>query len=135
MPKSRTITQTVRIPAPPSKVYEALVKARLHAAFTGAEATGRAQVGGRFTAWDGYISGVHRELVPGQRIVQEWQTTEWPDGAPASRVEVTLSAVSGGTSLRIVHSGVPADQADALRQGWIDFYWTPLAAYFVKTRT
>ena len=25
---------------------------------------------------------------------------------------------------------VPAEQADSYRQGWIDYYWTPLRAYF-----
>jgi len=131
MPLSvKTITQRVLIPASPRQVYDALVTARLHAAFTGAAAAGAARVGGRFTAWDGYISGVHRELVAGKRVVQEWSTTEWPAGAPPSRVEITLKAAKGGTELKMVHSNVPASQAASYRQGWIDHYWTPLRDYF-----
>lgn len=128
----KTITQTVKVPAPPAAVYEALVNARVHAAFTGAAATGSARVGAAFTAWDGYISGVHRELVKGRRIVQDWSTTEWPAGAAPSRVEFTLKAVKGGTAVRMVHSNVPAEQADSYRQGWIDFYWKPLKSHFEK---
>jgi hypothetical protein len=30
----------------------------------------------------------------------------------------------------MVHSQVPASQADQYRQGWVDYYWTPLKAYF-----
>lgn len=128
----KSITQKAVIPAPPDKVYQALVQARLHAAFTGAAATGAARVGGKFTAWDGYIMGVHRELVPDQRIVQDWWTTEWPEGAQPSKLEWTLAPAKGGTALTMRHTGVPAEQADSLRQGWIDFYWEPLKAWFAN---
>ena len=130
MARVKSITQTVSIPATPAEVYKAWVTAKVHAAFTHAAATGVARVGGKFTAWDGYISGVHRELVPGERIVQDWWTTEWPEGAGPSRLEITLAPTNKGTRLRMVHSVVPAEQADAYRQGWIDFYWTPLTAFF-----
>jgi len=126
----KTITQTVVVPAQPADVYDAFVNARTHAAFTGAAATGVARVGGRFTSWDGYISGVHRELAKGRRLVQDWTTTEWPDGAEPSHVEFSFTAVKGGTEVRMVHSNVPAEQADSYRQGWIDYYWEPLKAYF-----
>lgn len=131
MPHSvKTITQRALIPASPKQVYDALVTARIHAAVTGAAATGAARVGGRFTAWDGYINGVHRKLVPGKRIVQDWSTTEWPEGAAPSRVDITLKPAKGGTELKMVHSNVPASQAAGYRQGWIDYYWTPLRNYF-----
>jgi hypothetical protein len=32
----------------------------------------------------------------------------------------------------MVHSNVPAEQADDYAQGWIDFYWKPLKEYFEK---
>jgi uncharacterized protein YndB with AHSA1/START domain len=131
----KSITQTVVIPATPAEIYEAFVNPRIHAAFTGSPATGVARVGGKFTAWDGYISGVNRELVKGSRIVQEWRTTEWPEGAEPSRAEFSFKAVPGGTEVRLVHSKVPAEQADAYRQGWIDYYWTPLEAHFSEGRT
>jgi uncharacterized protein YndB with AHSA1/START domain len=130
----KTITQKVVVGAAPADVYAAFVNPRLHAAFTGAAATGSARVGGRFTAWDGYISGVNRELVKGKRIVQDWQTTEWPEGADPSRVEFSFRPVKGGTEIRMVHSHVPAEQADSYRQGWIDYYWEPLKAYFSQKR-
>jgi len=100
----KTVTQKVVVPAKPADVFKAFVNARVHAAFTRAAATGSARVGGRFTAWDGYIMGVHRELVPGRRLVQEWKTTEWPDGAEPSTVAFSFKAVTGGTEVRMVHS-------------------------------
>lgn len=131
MASVRSITQKTLIPlAAPKDVYDAFVNAKTHAHFTGATATGVARVGARFTAWGGYIEGVYRELVKSKKIVQDWRTTEWPEGMPASRVEFTFTSVKGGTQVRMVHTKVPASQADSYRQGWIDYYWKPLNAYF-----
>ena len=130
-----TITQTVVVPATPEEVFRAFVDPRVHAAVTGAAATGSARVGGRFTAWDGYISGLNRVVERPRRLVQEWKTTEWPDGAEPSQVEFVFTAVKGGARVRMVHSRVPAEQAASYRQGWIDYYWEPLKAYFGEGNT
>jgi uncharacterized protein YndB with AHSA1/START domain len=125
----RTIRQKVIFKASPAEVFEAFVDPKIHAAFTGSPAKGSRRVGSHFSACGGYIDSVHRELTPGKRIVQDWSTTEWPEGAPASRLELTLRPVPKGTELSMVHSNVPASQADSYRQGWIDYYWKPLHAY------
>ena len=128
----RTIKQKVVVSAAPADIYDALTNARKITAFTESPATGAARVGGTFTVWDGYITGVHRELVKGKKIVQDWRTTEWPEGAADSRLELTFTRVKGGTEIRMVHSNVPAEQADSYRQGWFDYYWKPLQAYFTE---
>ncbi len=128
--RTKTIKQTVLLPAAPQQVYDAILKAGKHAEFTGSKATSSPRVGGKFTAYDGYIWGKHLELVKGRKIVQEWQTTEWPAGAPPSTVEFTLEEKKGATELIMIHSGVPAEQAESYRQGWIDYYWEPLKEYF-----
>jgi activator of HSP90 ATPase len=132
--KTTTITQKVIIPALPEEVYDAFTNAKKHSEFTGSKATGKPTVGGKFTAWDGYISGKNLELEKGKRIVQEWVTTEWPQGYPPSRLELTFREVGGKTELTMVHSDVPAEQENDLKQGWIDFYWEPLKDYFKKQR-
>lgn len=129
---TRKITQRQLIPAKPRQVYEALIDARTHEEFTGSKATCVPKVGGKFTAWDGYISGRNIILEPGRRIVQEWKTTEWPTGYPPSIVEFTFKKKKDVTELTMVHSKVPAEQADSYREGWIDFYWKPLKEYFQK---
>jgi uncharacterized protein YndB with AHSA1/START domain len=55
--KVRTIKQKVVIPASPKEVYEAYVDAKKHSKFTGSKATGKAVVGGKFTAWTGTFLG------------------------------------------------------------------------------
>jgi len=130
--KLSTIKQEVVVPASPDEVFEAFVDAEKQSAFTRSKATGDPRVGGKFTAWDGYISGKNLTLDRGKRIVQEWTTTDWPQGYPPSRLELTFKKVKEGTQILMVHSGVPADQSDDIQQGWTDFYWNPLKEYFKK---
>jgi len=131
--KTKTIRQRAFFPGvKPVELYDALVNAKKHSAFTGAKATCAARAGGKFTAWDGYIMGTILELERGRRIVQEWRTTEWPEASPPSRLVWTFSAKRGGTEAALVHSKVPASQAESYRQGWMDYYWTPLQEYLAR---
>jgi activator of HSP90 ATPase len=132
--KTATIRQKVLIPATPDEVYEALADPKKHSEFTISKATGKAVVGGKFTAWDGYIFGKFLKLSAGKRIVQEWSTTEWPEGYPPSIVEFQMAKKGDGTMLAMIHSKVPAGQAESYRQGWKDFYWKPLKEHFGNLR-
>lgn len=118
------------IPARAAEIYAAWLSGRGHAAMTGSPAKGSARVGGRFAAWDGYISGKNLELVRDARIVQAWRTTDFPADAPDSRLEVTLSPAKGGTKVTLVHTGIPAGQAAGYREGWNEYYFAPMKEYF-----
>jgi activator of HSP90 ATPase len=126
------LRQKVLIPASPEEVYDAFVDAKKHSAFTGSKATCDSKVGGEFTAWDGYIWGKNLELQKGKKIVQEWSTTDWPDHFPPSKLELIFKKTKGGTEISMIHSNVPAEQADELAEGWVEFYWEPLKKYFTK---
>jgi len=131
-PKTRTIRQKVIIPASPEDVYDAFMDPKKHAAFTGCGASGSSKVGGEFSAWDEYIMAKNLDLKNGEKIVQEWSTTEWPEGYPPSRLEITLKRVPEGTELTLVQSKVPADQADDYDEGWHEHYWDHLREYFQR---
>ena len=130
--KFRTIEQTVIIEASPLDVYGAYVDPKKHAAFTGQSATGTPKVGGKFTASDGYISAEYTELVKGKKIVHWWTTTEWPEGYPPSKLELKLKPKGRKTELTMIHSRVPAEQADRYADGWQEYYWEPLKKYLSK---
>jgi activator of HSP90 ATPase len=129
--KTTIIKQIVFIPAKPEEVYNALIDEKKHTEFTGSKASVDPKVGGRFTAWDGYIFGKNLRLEKGKKIIQEWKTTEWPD-YPPSLVEFSFNKKVVGTEIIMIHSKVPVEQAESYRQGWIDFYWEPLKKYFNK---
>ena len=128
-----TIIQKVIIPkVSPKQIYEAYIDPKKHSTFTGSKATGKPVVGGKFTAWDGYIFGKYIELDGEKRVVQDWTTTDWQEGYPASKLELTFSKVPQGTEIIMMHSNVPKSQADEIKQGWKEFYWDPLRRYFNK---
>lgn len=114
----------------PEKIFRAWLSTEGHAAMTGSPAKVEPRVGGTFSAWDGYIFGKTLELKPYARIVQAWRTTEFPEGSADSRVEILLEAVEGGAKITLVHSEIPAGQADDYKQGWEDFYFKPMKKYF-----
>jgi activator of HSP90 ATPase len=114
------------------EIYKAWLSSKGHTAMTGSPAKVMGKAGGKFTAWDGYIFGKTLELTPNQRIVQAWRTSEFPDDAPDSRLEVILVEVKGGTKVTLTHSDMPKGQADSYRQGWEDFYFKPMKEYFGK---
>ena len=45
------------IPATPTEIYKAWLSTKGHAAMTGSPAKVNGKIGGKFTAWDGYIFG------------------------------------------------------------------------------
>ena len=96
---------------------------------TGSPAQVKPQVGAEFSAWDGYIFGKNLELQPGKRILQAWRTSEFEDNDPDSLLEVLLEPVDGGTRVTLHHSELPAD-SDQYLKGWIDYYFTPMKAFF-----
>jgi activator of HSP90 ATPase len=120
------------IPAKASEIYEAWLNSEGHSAMTGSTAQIDGKAGGKFTAWDGYIFGTTLELTPNQRIVQAWRTSEFPEDAPDSRVEIILEEISDGTKVTLTHSNMPEDQVESYRQGWDDFYFKPMKSYFSK---
>ena len=128
--KTDSIRLSAVIPADPEAIYEAWMSSKGHGAMTGSGATVTAKVGGKFTAWDGYISGTTLELQPGARIVQSWRTSEFAQEDTDSRLEVLLEKASKGTRVTLVHTNIPPGQGAEYRKGWIDFYFTPMKEYF-----
>lgn len=118
------------VPATPAVIYESWLDGKKHSAFTGGKATIQGRVGGRFTVWDGYAEGTTLALEQDRRIVQSWRASDFPDDSPDSTLEVSLEPTRGGTRVTFRHSKVPDANAADLKQGWIDFYLTPMREYF-----
>lgn len=120
------------IPAAPERVYEAWLNSQEHTSFTGGEkAEIDPEVGGKFTISSGYITGSTLELKKNRKIVQAWRTTEFPPGAPDSRLEVNLKRRDdGSTEIQFLHTDIPDGQSQRYQSGWIDFYLTPMRMYF-----
>lgn len=118
------------VPASPERVFAGFVEAAEHAAMTGAPATSEPRVGGRFTAWDGYIEGTYVELVPAKRVVARWRTSEFPAESADSLLVIKLEGDAASTTISLVHSEIPEGQSASYERGWEEFYFVPMRAHF-----
>jgi activator of HSP90 ATPase len=109
---AKTIRQVVTFAASPHEVYEALMDSQKHTAFSGEKATISRHVGGSIEAGGGYISG-------------------FPEGV-MSKATFSLKAVEGGARLTLTHSGVPDELFDSIKDGWVEYYWQPLAVWLAS---
>lgn len=122
-------TVSTLLPATPDEVYQAWLSSEGHSRMTGSPATVSAEVGGDFTAWDGYIHGKNLVLQKGKRIIQAWRTTEFNDDEPDSKIEVTFEGVGDRTRLTLHHTGLPP-HGGQYEQGWVESYFEPMKDYF-----
>jgi uncharacterized protein YndB with AHSA1/START domain len=121
---------TAVIPASAARIYAAWLDSEAHTAMTGGDAEIDPVVGGKHTAWGGYISGVTTALEAGRRIEQSWYATNFPEGSAHSLVVVTIEDDGDGARVHIAHSDIPEGMGPSYESGWQDHYFTPMMAYF-----
>lgn len=127
----KTIKQKVYFDVGPKEVYEAYTEAKRHAEFTQSKVIFEKRAGGKFSAWDGDLSGENLELVEGEKIVQKWRANDWQKGH-YSTLTIELYADGKGTKLVLTQENVPDDKYDDINSGWNDYYWEPMKKYFKK---
>jgi activator of HSP90 ATPase len=127
-------TTTAKFPAAAKELYDAWLDTKKHGEMTGSTAFVTPGIGGKFSAWDGYIEGTTLELEPNKRIVQAWRSSDFPEGSPDSRVEITFEQVDAGTKVTIKHTNLPDGQGPEFKDGWDEFYFEPMKAYFKKPK-
>lgn len=96
-----------------------------HEHFTGGSARISSKVGGKFSVYDGYASGKNLTLIKNKKIVQTWRTNEWEEGH-YSIVEFSFSVTKEGCLLAFTQKDIPLEHYAAIKQGWIDYYWSPM---------
>jgi len=127
---TESITVSALFNTSAQKIYQAWLNSHEHSGFTGSEAVVSARKGGKFTAWDGYISGKNLELTPFRRIVQTWRTTDFNENDPDSLIEIHFEEKNDKTTVTINHSNIPKGQGKGYKKGWTDFYFLPMKEYF-----
>ncbi|MBI4956233.1 MAG: SRPBCC domain-containing protein [Myxococcales bacterium] len=134
--KREQLELSIVLPVEPERLYAAWLDPGEHSAFTGGAASVEAWVGGKHTAWDGYIEGEILALEPGRRIVQSWRTTDFTSADPDSRLEISFQSEGrpggegGDTRLTLHHAELPPGGAARYTRGWQEFYFDPMRAYF-----
>src|SRR5258708_17527828 len=108
MIKTKTIKQGAMFAASPMQIYKILMDSKLHTKLTGDVAKISKKVGGKFSAFSGYATGKNLILIPGKKIVQTWQASDWPKGV-TSEITFLFKSAKGGTKLMFTHKSLPLD--------------------------
>lgn len=115
----------------PRAVFDAWLDSDAHGAMTGGPADVDPRVGGRFSAWGGYIEGKTTVIDRRQRrIRQTWRTLDFRPGDLDSLLEVRFVARSGKTQLTLVHTRLQPGDGAKYTLGWLDHYLRPMQAHF-----
>ena len=122
------IHHEVRFSAAPARLYQLLADSSQFAEFTGAPASGDGAEGASFSAFGGFVTGRHLELVPGKRVVQSWRAKNWPEGTH-SIVRFELRAEGQGTMLVFDHDAFPEEMKEHLAAGWHTNYWEKITKH------
>jgi len=125
-------TLATTIPASAQEIYDAWLDSLAHSEMTGGEADMSDEIDAEVSAWDGYITGRNLELIPGERIVQSWRTTQFADEHEDSIITLTFEEAGDGTLMTLVHSKVPDEQTSYEQSGWQEYYFQPMRNYFAK---
>ena len=125
--KTKNIKQSIGFNCTAHDIYEAFMDEKKHAAFTDSKARIDRKVNGKFSIYDGEITGKTLELIPDEKIVQEWryEYPEWPKDY-FSKITINLKEINGKTRLRFFHTGIPEQYASEIEQGWKEYYWEPM---------
>jgi activator of HSP90 ATPase len=123
---------TANFPVTAKRLYDSWLSSSIHTDFTGGKAVIDGRVGGKFKTWNGYIRGSNLILQPYGRIVQSWRTTEFPDSAPNSRLEILFEKHNSGTKITLIHTQLPNGQERKYEKGWKQNYFKPMKKFFKK---
>jgi activator of HSP90 ATPase len=128
--KTKTIKQTATFHAKPKEVYELIMDAKKHSAFTGTKVKMSNKINGKFEVFDGYCHGYNIELKEGKKIVQAWHFAEkgWPEDHFSTCIFV-FTKIKDGTRLSFIQKEVPEHKYESLKSGWKEFYWAPMKEY------
>ena len=126
---SKPIHHEILFSAEQGSIFEVLTDARKFSQVTGAPADIDLKSGGKFSCFNGMITGQSIEISPPNRLVQAWRVENWEPGI-YSIVKFELEKLSESeTKLIFDHTGFPEEHRAHLDQGWQDRYWTPLKDY------
>lgn len=131
----KTLTQKVVFKnTTPEQLYDLYMDSKLHSLVTGDTAKITKKEGAAFTAYGNYIAGKNLQLVPGKLIVQSWRGTDFKKADMDSTFILQFEKKGNDAILHMVHANVPDAEAEGIKSGWTDFYWTPWKAYLAEQK-
>jgi uncharacterized protein YndB with AHSA1/START domain len=119
---TEALTATVRISAPPAKVFPYFIDPALLVQWIGEWADLQPEPGGRFALDIGKtpVRGEYVEVEPPKRVVFTWGVPGKDSLPPGSTtVEIVLTADGPDTIVELFHHDLPAEETDGHLKGWM----------------
>jgi activator of HSP90 ATPase len=124
---------SVKLRCTAKEVFSGWLNDKVHSEFTGgAKAVTSPNEGGRFSAYDGYITGTNVEIFPYKKIIQKWRTTDFLPEDEDSVIELFFTFKDDHTLVTISHSNIPDGEGDNYKKGWKENYFAFMKKYFDK---
>lgn len=123
----KTFKKNYKIDCEPEDVYTALTNPFTIELWTGCPAEMSEEPGSEFSLWEGDIVGRNISFEPNKRIVQEWYFGE--QEVP-SIVTISIHREGAKTKVYVVHENIPADDYDAICEGWDEAYIGSIMEFF-----
>lgn len=125
----KTLKQSYEFACAPPEVFAALTDPAAVKAWAGDDAQTGPNVGDSLLLWGGDVSGKNLEVQPNAKLVQEWSIG---NRKKPSRATFELDPVSNGTMLKLTQEGIPDEEFEDIKQGWIDHYYRPIERYLAE---
>ena len=137
--KTQNIKQSVSFNCSVHDIYDALMNSKKHSKFTNSIAKIGKKVGDKFSVWDGDVHGINIELIPDEKIVQNWRFNypDWPQDY-FSKVIFNIKSIKPDkdnnirSKILFFHTGIPEKYAKDIESGWKDYYWEPMKKMLEK---
>lgn len=115
------------VSAEPEIVYQGLTRPETIRLWTGEPAEMSTESGSEFSLWDGSIVGRNLEFVENSKLVQEWYFGEQEVPSIAT---IKLHPHKKGTSVEVIHTNIPDEDFESIRDGWIETYMASLIDFY-----
>ncbi len=129
---TKTIQQAVTLPAPPEKLFDMYMNAKLHAELIGGPVTISRTAGSKFRAFRGMILGKTLRVVPKRLIIQSWRGKDWKPEDMDSTLILSFWPDKEGGRIELVQVNVPGYDLKDVNEGWENYYWRPWREYLRK---
>jgi uncharacterized protein YndB with AHSA1/START domain len=122
----KQIRRSFVIKADKNEVFNALTNPLALELWTGYPAVMDSKPGTEFSLWEGDITGKNLEIIPGEKIVQEWF---FDDPENPSIVTIELEEENKGTRIKLLHTNVPDEAYGNIDYGWKEYFFGAMKKY------
>jgi len=116
-----------RIKANAEELFRAMTDSFTLELWSGYPAIMKPVEGTEFEIWGGDICGVNLEFIENQKIVQEWYFGEREE---RSIVTIMLKPKGKATLIELIHTNIPDEAYDNIKNGWYDSYLSSLKGFY-----